>query len=76
MSTSRTGRCSWGAEEDGGDLADQPHQPTGGEQQHRRHQPERIRDVLLLAVGVAVGSANDTLTSSEDPKTRGREPIW
>ena len=54
MSTSRTGRCLMGAEEDGGDLADQPHQPAGGEQQRRHHQPEGVRDVLVLAVGVAV----------------------
>ena len=43
-----------GAEEDGGDLADQPHQPAGGEQQRRYRQPEGVGDVLLVAVGVAV----------------------
>ena len=48
------GQVLMGAEEEGGDLADQPHQPTGGEQQRRHHQPEHVRDVLVLAVGVAV----------------------
>ena len=43
-----------GAEEDGGDLADQPDQPAGGEQQRRHHQPEGVGDVVVLAVGVAV----------------------
>jgi hypothetical protein len=43
-----------GAEEDGGDLADQPHQTAGGEQQRRHDQPEGVGDVLVVAVGVAV----------------------
>ena len=43
-----------GAEEDGGDLADQPHQPAGGEQQRRGDEPEGVGDVLVVAVGVAV----------------------
>jgi hypothetical protein len=43
-----------GAEEDGGDLADEPHQAAGGEQQRRDHQPEGVGDVLVVAVGVAV----------------------
>ncbi len=54
MSTSRTGRCCVGAEEDGGDLADQPHQPAGGEQQRRHHQPEGVRDDVVVAIAVAV----------------------
>jgi len=29
-----------GAKQDGGDLADQPHQPTGDEQQRRHQQPK------------------------------------
>jgi hypothetical protein len=33
-----------GAEDDGGDLADEPDQPTGGEQQRRHQQPEGVRD--------------------------------
>jgi hypothetical protein len=43
-----------GAEEDGGDLADQPHQPASGEQQGRHRQPEGVRHVLVVAVGIAV----------------------
>jgi hypothetical protein len=42
------------AEEDGGDLADQPHQPAGGEQQHRHHQPEGVRDQAVVVIAVAV----------------------
>src|SRR5215207_278793 len=42
------------AEEDGGDLADEPHQPAGGEQQRRRQQPEGVGDVVVLGVAVAV----------------------
>jgi len=42
------------AEEDGGDLADEPHQSTGGEQQHRDHKPEGVRDVVVLGIAVAV----------------------
>jgi hypothetical protein len=38
-------------EDDGGDLTDQPHRSTGGEQQRRHNQPERIRDVLVVALG-------------------------
>jgi hypothetical protein len=41
-----------GAEQDGGDLADQPHQSAGGEQQRRYHQPEGVGDVLVVAVAV------------------------
>ena len=43
-----------GAEEDGGDLADQPDQPAGGEQQRRHHQPEGVGDVVVLGIAVAV----------------------
>ena len=43
-----------GAEEDGGDLADQPHQPAGGEQQRRDDQPERVGDQVVLGIAVAV----------------------
>jgi hypothetical protein len=43
-----------GAEEDGGDLADQPHQPAGGEQQRRYQQPEGVKHVLVVGVAVAV----------------------
>ena len=32
----------------------QPDQPAGGEQQRRQGQPEGVRDVLVVAVGVAV----------------------
>jgi hypothetical protein len=42
------------AEEDGGDLADQPHQSAGGEQQGRRHQPEGVGDDVVLGIAVAV----------------------
>jgi hypothetical protein len=43
-----------GAEDDGGDLADEPHQPGSGEQQHRDHKPEGVRDVVVLGIAVAV----------------------
>jgi hypothetical protein len=43
-----------GAEEDGGDLADQPHQAAGGKQQRRHQQPEGVRNIVVVAVRVAV----------------------
>src|SRR6266545_2624885 len=43
-----------GAEDDGGDLADQPNESAGDEQQHRDHKPEGVRDVVVLGVAVAV----------------------
>jgi hypothetical protein len=43
-----------GAEEDGGQLADQPDQPAGGEQQGGHREPEGVRDGLVVTVGVAV----------------------
>jgi len=41
-------------EEDGGDLADQPHQPGGGEQQRRHNKPEGVRDVVVVTVEITV----------------------
>jgi Amidase len=43
-----------GAEEDGGDLADQPNESAGGEQQHRDHKPEGVGDVVVLGIAVTV----------------------
>jgi hypothetical protein len=43
-----------GAEDDGGDLADQPDQPAGGEQQRRHDQPEGVGEILVVAVAVTV----------------------
>ena len=48
------GQVLVGAEEDGGDLADQPDQPAGGEQQRRHQQPEGVGDVVVLGIAVAV----------------------
>jgi len=42
------------AEENGGDLANQPHQPAGGEQQRRHYQPEGVGDVLVVALSLPV----------------------
>jgi hypothetical protein len=43
-----------GAEEDGGDLADQPHHAAGGEQQRGHDQPEGVGDDVVLGIAVAV----------------------
>jgi hypothetical protein len=43
-----------GAEDDGGDLADQPHQPACGEQQYRNHKPEGVGDQVVLGIALAV----------------------
>jgi Sodium/hydrogen exchanger family len=60
------------AEEDGGDLADQPDQPTGGEQQRRHDQPEGVGDELVVAVGVAVMPPHRHLPAVHAP--RGARP--
>jgi hypothetical protein len=41
-------------EEDGGDLPDEPNESAGGEQQHRDHKPEGVRDPVVLGIVVAV----------------------
>jgi hypothetical protein len=43
-----------GAEDDGGDLADQPCQPAGGEQQRRHYQPEGVGNQAMVGIAVAV----------------------
>ena len=67
-----------GAEDDGGDLADQPDQPAGGEQHHGHDQPEGVRDVVVLGIALAVTPHPSTSFRGSDglglPKARSAVP--